>query len=148
MNKLLGLNAIKSCHWLQVIVAHLKIWKPSIAIFDIWGSTRRWRPGHLSSELPKSIQARIIAMRAAAWNKKKKLRLGVLINSMLRGKKRVVNVRTRWCRRSASPNASAARDQRLTKPEICEVGASGVKPHSRLFPRVKVKMGLFSTSGD
>jgi hypothetical protein len=72
MNKLLGLNAIKSCHWLQVIVAHLKIWKPSIAIFDIWGSTRRWRPGHLSSELPKSIQARIIAMRAAAWNKKKK----------------------------------------------------------------------------
>jgi hypothetical protein len=55
MNKLLGSRAIQFFHGQKFRVAHLEIWKPSVAIVDIWGTVSTWQIIHLFYELPNSM---------------------------------------------------------------------------------------------
>jgi hypothetical protein len=56
MSNLLGLVEVEQCDAQRGVVAHLEIWKPTVAVFDFGGSAGRWRLDHLFFELPNSIQ--------------------------------------------------------------------------------------------
>jgi hypothetical protein len=55
MSNFLGLAKVEHCDSQRCSVAHLVIWKPSVAIYDLGGSAGRWRLDHLFSELANNI---------------------------------------------------------------------------------------------